>query len=312
MNKKTILIISTIFIIIAIILLLLLTSKKEYTITFDSNGGTKVETQKVLAGEKATKPQNPIKNGYNFIEWQLDNETYDFSKPIKKDITLVAIWGLPEDAETIKITFKNENQTKTIEIKKGQKVEIPEEPIKEGYTFEGWYLNDKIYDFETILEIDTILIAKWKENKKVTITFNANGGSYVAPKEIEYNTKITKPIDPTRNGYTFIGWYLNNEEFNFNSTVKENITLTAKWKQLVDTYTVKLIPYSTQNPEIGVIQLFKNNSTTPIQFIEFQNQSGGYVGKYNAEDKGMRNGNNLVLNNIYKVKLTDGSIINIK
>ena len=65
---------------------------------------------------------------------------------------------------------------------------------------------------------------------KYTVTFNSNGGSAVASKEVNYNTSVTKPVDPTKSGYTFKEWQLNGEKYDFSSKVTKNITLTAKWQ----------------------------------------------------------------------------------
>lgn len=63
-----------------------------YTVTFDSNGGTSVDSQIIVPGGKVVKPENPVKSGVGFVEWQLDGEAYDFDTPVTSDITLVAYY----------------------------------------------------------------------------------------------------------------------------------------------------------------------------------------------------------------------------
>lgn len=63
-----------------------------YTVNFDSDGGSNTDSVVVLKGECVEKPDNPIKNGYTFIEWQLDGKTFDFTAKIDKEITLKAKW----------------------------------------------------------------------------------------------------------------------------------------------------------------------------------------------------------------------------
>ena len=63
-----------------------------YMVTFDTDGGSEVASQKVKEGRKATKPTDPTKNGFAFDGWYLDGEPYDFSTPVTNDITLVAMW----------------------------------------------------------------------------------------------------------------------------------------------------------------------------------------------------------------------------
>jgi len=67
-------------------------STKKYTVTFDSQGGSSVASQKVVSGKTATKPANPTKEGYTFVEWTLNGKTYNFATPVKSNITLVASW----------------------------------------------------------------------------------------------------------------------------------------------------------------------------------------------------------------------------
>ena len=89
---------------IAVLLLTIVTfitacscSKKEFLVEFDSNGGTKVQSQNVEKGGKATKPDDPIKEGYTFESWQLDGETYDFDLEVTENIVLVAKWKKAEN-----------------------------------------------------------------------------------------------------------------------------------------------------------------------------------------------------------------------
>ena len=80
-------------ILILLVLTLTLTScGKKYTVVFDTQGGTPIETVEVKKRDKVDRPSDPTKEGYLFVEWQLDGETFDFDTKIKEDITLVAVW----------------------------------------------------------------------------------------------------------------------------------------------------------------------------------------------------------------------------
>lgn len=63
------------------------------------------------------------------------------------------------------------------------------------------------------------------------ITFDSFGGSNIDNITIEKGTTFSKPSDPTKDGYTFIGWFLNDVKFDFDTIITENITLVAKWEQ---------------------------------------------------------------------------------
>ena len=70
----------------------LINNKTQYTISFDSNGGSNVENQIVFEGDKVSKPTNPTKDGYTFVEWQLDGKSFDFNTILNENIKLVAKW----------------------------------------------------------------------------------------------------------------------------------------------------------------------------------------------------------------------------
>ncbi|MBP5596971.1 MAG: InlB B-repeat-containing protein [Pseudobutyrivibrio sp.] len=62
------------------------------TVAFDNDGGTGITSTMVKKGDKVEQPENPVKEGYTFKEWDLDGTLYDFDTPVTEDITLTAIW----------------------------------------------------------------------------------------------------------------------------------------------------------------------------------------------------------------------------
>lgn len=206
---------------------------KTYTVKFNTDGGSIIEVQKIKRGEKIIKPLDPEKEGYEFIGWYLDGKQYYFDTSIKSDVELVAKWQKKTNLETVTVTFDTGGGSKisSVEIEKGSKLNKPKDPTKEGFSFVEWLLDNNSFNFDVEIKNDITLTAKWKkiESDEVTITFNSNGGSSVATKVIKKGNKVSKPKDPTRVGYTFNGWYLDNTLFNFNNSVEKNITLTAKW-----------------------------------------------------------------------------------
>ena len=120
-------------------------------------------------------------------------------------------------------------------VKSGEKAVLPVEPTLKGYTFAFWYLgedeqNATAYDFDTPVTENITLTAKWNINK-YTVTFNPYGGTPVPPaQEVEYGLTATEPAAPKKTGYTFDGWYLGDEKYDFSAAVEQNITLTAKWE----------------------------------------------------------------------------------
>lgn len=85
-----------------------------------------------------------------------------------------------------------------------------------------------------------------KEDYKVT--FDSNGGSSVSSQTVEKGETAKKPTDPTRDGYTFGGWYIDinsDNEYNFSTKVTKNITLTAKWVENGPVETSYTITFNT-------------------------------------------------------------------
>ena len=80
--------------------ILLSEANNYYTVTFDSNGGSAVTAQSIEAGQKATKPADPTKDGYDFKGWTLSGSAYDFNTAVNGDITLVATWEQKQVAPT--------------------------------------------------------------------------------------------------------------------------------------------------------------------------------------------------------------------
>ena len=119
-------------------------------------------------------------------------------------------------------------------VKSGEKAVLPADPTLKGYTFAFWYLgedeqNATAYDFNTPVTENITLTAKWNINK-YTVAFNTDGGTPVPPaQEVEYGLTATEPAAPEKTGYTFDGWYLGDEKYDFSAAVEQNITLTAKW-----------------------------------------------------------------------------------
>ncbi|QWB96289.1 InlB B-repeat-containing protein [Mycoplasmatota bacterium] len=63
-----------------------------YTVTFDTEGGSIIQSQEIKEDDFAEIPDTPLKDGYSFVEWQLNGQTYNFQQPVTSHITLVAVW----------------------------------------------------------------------------------------------------------------------------------------------------------------------------------------------------------------------------
>ncbi|HPI44783.1 MAG TPA: InlB B-repeat-containing protein, partial [Tenuifilaceae bacterium] len=182
-----------------------------YIVTFNSNGGTPVANVTAVYNAKISEPTPPTKTGYTFAGWYI-NLTDDFSfnfnlYMITSNLTLQAKW-VPN---TYYVTFYSEG---TIVDSRGAEynttVERPEDPIRTGHIFNGWY---KEPTFVTLWNFgadkvtsDMSLYAKWTAIT-YTVTFNSQGGSPVSSVVVNHGTKVAEPTPPVRNGYTLRGWY---------------------------------------------------------------------------------------------------------
>ena len=190
------------------------------TYAYGALGGT-YATQIVQAGEKAIEPDVPSRQGYQFTDWYLDNTKYDFNTAVTKDMTLTVKWTV----NSYTITFDTDGGSAIDPITQdyGTAIIAPADPTREGYTFIGW---DKAIP-ATMPAEDLTVTAQWRINQ-YTIAFDTDGGSAIAPITQDYGTQITAPADPTREGYTFIGW----DKAIPATMPAENITLKAKWKDI--------------------------------------------------------------------------------
>ena len=212
---------------------------ESFTVKFNSNGGSNIENQTVIMGKKATKPNNPTKNGYIFESWLLNDKEYDFNTIIECNITLVAKWKEDPNVKRYTVTF-NSNGGSSVNkqtIKEGEKVIKPSNPTKKGYTFNGWKLNNSFYNFNSVVNNDITLVADWKIGS-YTVTFDSSGGSKIDSQTVNPGGKVTKPSDPTKTGYKFIGWVSsNNSTYNFDTEVTNDIVLYATWEKIKYTVT---------------------------------------------------------------------------
>ena len=125
----------------------------------------------------------------------------------------------------------------TQKLHKGDKLEDVEEPKKKGYTFEGWYLDGEKYPLDQPIEEDITLEAVFSKNK-YTVTFGDESGEENS-QTIEYGDKLTKPEDPTKEDYAFLGWFVGDTEYDFNEPVTGDLDLTPKWVKNKASYTVE-------------------------------------------------------------------------
>jgi uncharacterized repeat protein (TIGR02543 family) len=239
--KKILLIIVPIIVVGVVGAVLLLNGTKKVEVTFDSNGGSIVESIKIKKGSVVTKPSDPTKDGYTFDKWTLDGKAYDFNTKVNKKIILKASWIAKENTYTITFDSNGGKTVDKVTIKDNKITKLPV-PIRDDYKFIGWYNGKNEVKIGDAVNSNLTLVAKWEKVKKnYQVTFGTNGGSNVAKQIVAENGKVTRPTNPTKDGYVFAGWTLDGKVYNFNSKVTKDITLIAKWTKeevKVKEYTV--------------------------------------------------------------------------
>lgn len=204
----------------------------DYTIHYELDGGINHPDNKngyTIDNLPLTLYQ-PTKKGYNFTGWYLNNQLVEYlPENTLGEITLVATWelatydlfynldgGILESENPTTYTMNDEF--------------ILNNPTKNGYSFLGWYVNDvKIEKIEKGSTGNLTLLAKW-ELQKHTIEFNSNGGTNVSNQIVNHFDKVLEPDHPTRLGYDFLGWFIGEDEYDFNNEVTTNLELVAKWQ----------------------------------------------------------------------------------
>ena len=138
------------------------------------------------------------------------------------------------ELEEYKVTFDSDGGTliKPQTVVYNGTVTKPEDPVKEGYTFVNWYLDDKVFDFNTKITEDITLKAKYTINQ-YTVKFETYGGIHIPDQLVAHGQKVIRPTDPTWSVYRFINWYTGEDyetKFDFDNTqVTGPLTIYSKW-----------------------------------------------------------------------------------
>ena len=187
----------------------------KYTITFDTNGGSEIAPITQDYGTAITAPADPTREGYTFIGWDREIPA---TMPAE-NVTVTAQWEI--NRYTVTFDTNGGSEIAPITQDYGTAITAPADPTREGYTFIGW---DR--EIPATMPAENVTVtAQWEINR-YTVTFDTNGGSEIAPITQDYGTAITAPADPTREGYTFIGW----DKAIPATMPAENVTVTAQWQ----------------------------------------------------------------------------------
>lgn len=189
-----------------------------YTVKFMAEGKLVAEYNDLTYGSTLTAPVPPAVEGKEFKGW-----TPSVPSTVMGNATYVAQYK----NKTYTVTWNINGNVKTDSYEYGATIVAPTVSAPLGHEFAGW--DSTVY---SKMPAKNLTYTAKFEKKDYTITFNTNGGSYVAPITAKYGAAVTAPANPTKTGYTFAGW-----DNTFPSTMPaENITLTAKWT--INGYTI--------------------------------------------------------------------------
>ena len=187
--------------------------------------------------------------------------TYSGSKTLWDSMT--GNLNIPLVCNKLQATFNPNNGeptvTKFIDNDKNSKfTELVPEPTKENYTFAGWYNGNEKFDFTTVPTGDVTLTAKWTANDYY-VSFFTEHGDPPTSQNVKYNGTANDPGTLTEEGYTFDGWYTDDnysKKFDFTKPITSNTTVYAKWT--ANDYEVSFI---TEHGNAPASQNVKYNGT---------------------------------------------------
>ena len=211
-----------------------------------------------------------------FASCKNDDED-DSPKDIKVAVTFLSGEGYWLEGEN-KVTQKVVNITSGSTCRD----EKPAAPEREHYTLSGWYrktgedIDGTAYRFEEEITAPLTLIAKWKNvESSHVLTFDSLGGSEVEKQTVEYGACPKKPINPTKDKKSFVGWYMDKEcnvPFIFSMPLTTDTTVYARWADFYgtleefNTYVTKNKSSFTSKDGVTCEAYFSDSSATTLSF----------------------------------------------
>ena len=218
--------------------------------TFDPDNGDPTVT-KFIDNDKNSKftelVPEPTKENYTFAGWYNGNEKFDFTTVPTGDVTLTAKWT----ANDYYVSFVTEHgdPPTSQNVKYNGTATDPGKLSEDGYTFDGWYTDEtytKEFDFTKPITSNTTVYAKWTA-KDYEVSFVTEHGKAPASQNVKFNGTADDPGKLTAEGYTFDGWYADEDhktKFDFSTPITGDTKVYAKWEKnapvLPNTYALNV------------------------------------------------------------------------
>ena len=211
---------------------------KSFTLTYVSNGGTEYAAETYKEGTEVAIDKAPTREGYIFKGWYADEAlTQAVAKvTMDSDKTVYAKWE--KEIKNFTLTYVSNGGTEYAAetYKEGTEVAIDKAPTREGYIFKGWYADEALTQAvaKVTMDSDKTVYAKWeKEIKNFTLTYVSNGGTEFDPETYKEGTEVPLSKIPTREGFSFLGWYADAAltQLVTKVTMDSDKTVYASWKE---------------------------------------------------------------------------------
>ncbi len=266
-------------------------TQKKATVTFVLYDDESM-TEQVELGGMMHRPDDPIRDGYAFAGWYTmatGGDAVDFAQTVTEDRRVFAHW----EKTAATVTFDAQNgETQTEQVTIGQTVAQPQNPVRTGYDFDAWYSDAACtnpYDFAQPVTEDMTLYAGWMLHS-YTVLFDPNGGSGQATTQtVAYGEAVEAAEDPVRDGYDFVGWYLDAEgkgKYSFSAKVTGDLTLYAVWQAKSESEGERVISYQYNYDDLGEYTTQTYKATRKMRAPDAPSRSGYYFAGWSRDPEG--------------------------
>ncbi|HOP11216.1 MAG TPA: InlB B-repeat-containing protein [Oscillospiraceae bacterium] len=225
----------------------------QYTMTFNSMGGSAVAPITQNFNTEIAKPADPTLEHYTFIGWfDVEGNAISFPYTLTDDITVYAKWQI--NSYTMMFDSAGGTSVSPVRQEYGTQVAQPTNPTRYGFTFSGWYTGENgtgtLVNFPYTLIGNITVHARWTAGT-FTMTFDSEGGSAVASISGSYGEYINGAGTPTKDGFTFEGWYSGDNgtgtQITFPYNITGDVTVYAKWAA-VEVVSEPSLPATSSQP----------------------------------------------------------------
>ena len=238
------------------------------TVTFDSLGGSSVNSETVAYKGSASVPKAPTKNGYTFGGWYIDEDCtveFDFSTALVEDITVYAKWNRIEYT----VTFETNGGTPVAPVTTSIENDyLIQEPVTEKalYIFKGWYADAALttpFYFGSQITADTTIYADWEE-KVFTVKYFVEGSKYLEEQSYHFGDTINYYSWPTSEGKQFSGWIWTGGSLP-ETMPAEDMILEGSFDRVL--YTVK---YFIDGVQVATESVYKGHSIPEYEYLKIK------------------------------------------